>query len=265
MKLKYVDRIHAYYLDGKRCKGVSTCAKIPDDQYALDQWRKRQVAIGLAKAPHLLESVAAHYTENGKLNELCEEAMVIAGASDAAHSGTAAHRVTENVDTGKEQILTKTGIAVAANWKQALAIAGLEIVHDLIEQVVVYPEERICGRYDRIARRLSDGALVPVDLKTGQSAINYPHSVATQLAMYANAPLMARLPDGLDGVTEEFTTLPADLDRSVGYMIHMPADGETTVYTVNLKLGWKAVEQIVFPALRWRALPNSKLIKPIVK
>ena len=41
MHLKYNDRQHAYWLDGSRCKGVTTVAKIPDDTYNLDQWRKR--------------------------------------------------------------------------------------------------------------------------------------------------------------------------------------------------------------------------------
>jgi hypothetical protein len=35
MKLTYRDDGHEYYLNGRRCKGVTTTAKIPDDLYNL--------------------------------------------------------------------------------------------------------------------------------------------------------------------------------------------------------------------------------------
>lgn len=261
MKLKYNDKVHGYWLDGKRCRGVSTCAKIPDDTFALDQWRKRQVAIGLAMKPSLLESVAAHHNDRSKLDLLCEEAMTAAGASDAAEAGTAAHRVTERMDSDEEIIWTPAARRTANQWKAVLEHGGIDIVTDLVERVVVYPEWRLCGKFDRVGRRRSDGRLVAIDLKTGESAVRYPHAVATQLALYANAPLLAGEWDGLDGETEHFEPLPADLDREVGYMIHLPADDDASIYAVNLKLGWKCVQEVIFPTLAWRDTPVGKIIK----
>jgi hypothetical protein len=59
MKLKYSAKAHGYWLDGKRCKSPSAIAKVPDDSSALDKWRRRQTAIGLAMRPELLTEVAA--------------------------------------------------------------------------------------------------------------------------------------------------------------------------------------------------------------
>ena len=78
MRLKYDDKWHSYWLDGRRCKCVTTVAKIPDDTYSLDQWRKRQVAIGMAMSPPLVERAAAHFDERDKVDEVAEEAMLVA-------------------------------------------------------------------------------------------------------------------------------------------------------------------------------------------
>lgn len=271
MKLKYNDKVHGYWLDGKRCKGVSTIAKLLDDSYSLDQWRKRMVLLGAAQSEDLIDRVnATAQDDRDALNDLAEEALTLAGASIAADAGTEAHTQTERSDRGEA-----ADPIVAARWQDMLQSVGLEIDTSLIERVVVYPEQRICGRFDRLARRIIDGRLVTVDLKTGASAVRYPHSTVTQLAAYANAPLLAgEMEDvsplpvedpqyGYVGLTEDFTPLPDDLDREVGYMLHMPFDGEHAVYSVNLKLGWKCVNDLIFPALRWRSMPHDKLIKRV--
>jgi hypothetical protein len=262
MKLKYNDKVHGYWLDGKRLKGVSTAAKLLDDSYSLDQWRKRMVAIGVAGSEELIEKI--NRTDQGDrdgLNNLAEEALQLAGASLAAEAGTATHTETERVDRGEP-----ADPLVAMRWRGMLASAGLEIVPEMIERVVIYPEHRIAGRFDRLVRRVSDGKLVTIDLKTGTSAVRYPQATVTQLAMYANAPLLAgemTVVDEVTSFTEIFTPMPDDLDRETGYMLHMPADGDAGVYSLNLKLGWKCVEQIILPGLRWRALPHEKLIKKV--
>lgn len=264
MKLKYVDSNHAYYLDGKRCKGVTSVAKIGTDTYALEQWKLRKVVEGLRAKPELLQEPALDDpgpripVTSGALVELALEA---AGTNDAAAAGTAAHSLSERVDRGEE--VEDHEIQTATNWKLALRAAGLQIVPDLMERVIVHPDQRICGRFDRLARRLSDGRLVIVDLKTGASAKNYPHSTATQMALYANAPLMGTIWEGDSGETSDFEPLPADLDKNTGYMLHLPDDGEAGVYAVNIALGWKVCEQVIFPALRWQQTKNEKLLRRV--
>lgn len=261
MRLKYVESNHSYWLaeDGlklKRCKGVTSCAKIGTDTYSLEQWKLRQVVAGLRAKPALLAMFA------GSDADAVTAALDAAGTHLAAEAGTAAHSLSERSDRGEEIIDADERIK-ADHWKGALKAAGLQIVPDLMERVIVHPKQRICGRFDRLARRLSDGKLVIVDLKTGSSAVKYPHSVATQMAMYVNAPLMGTIWEGDSGETSEFEPLPGDLDKNTGYMIHLPDDGEVAVYGVNVLLGWKVCQQVIFPALRWQATKNEKLLRRV--
>jgi len=260
MKLKYVDSNHGYYLDGKRCKGVSTTAKLLDDTYDLDRWRKRMVAKGVAMSDELVEAInGLDQDDKAGLDELAEQAINLAGASLAAEEGTRQHGITEKHDRGEEHDDPIT----AQRWATVLKKAGLVPVTEYIERCVVWPDQRICGRFDRFGRRLSDGKLVCLDLKTGSSAVRYPHATVLQLSLYANAPLMAAEMEEYEPgkfVTETFSPLPPDLDREVGYMVHLPADGDAGVYSVNLKLGAKAASEIIFPALRWRSIPHDRLI-----
>lgn len=259
MKLKYNDNVHGYWLDGKRCRGISTIAKIPDDTFTLDNWRKRMVLVGAVVEPSLITAAAEVLGDDKALNELAESALDYAGAFDAARKGTGTHSLTEAHDLGEEVDDKHT----AAQWTALLDHAGLEIDPDYIERCVVYPDQHVAGRFDRFARRRADSRLVPVDLKTGGSSLRYPHSVATQLALYANAPLIAAdLDEG--GVTEQLTsTADLDLDRDVGYMIYMPEDGEGAVYAVNLKRAWKVAEGVIFPTLKWRATKVEDIIKKV--
>jgi len=254
MKLIYKDDGHEYYLNGRRCKGVTTTAKIPDDLYNLHQWDKRMVAIGLAMSPPLVERVAAHYDDKKLLNSLCDEAKEIAKANEAGGRGTAAHRITERVDTGLTVIETDMAKIVSASWTEALDQAGLDIVPEYIERIVCYPDRFICGRFDRIARRRTDQRLVIVDLKTGANVVDYPHAIACQLALYAYAPLLAGPLPPQGGTTTTFEAWPPDdLDLDQGVVIHMPAEGQAQVVDIDIASGWKTVEEIIFPTLEWRA------------
>lgn len=264
MKLKYSDKAHGYWLTDeggkpKRCKSVTAVVSLPDDKSQLNAWKMRQLVIGLGKAPHLLDDV--DFTHRGPVVSIVDEAMKAAGSSDAADYGTATHTVTEKGDRGEE--LDAIERFTYARWQSAIEAAGLEIVPELIEGVVVFPEERICGRFDRIARRRSDGSMPVVDLKTGQSAIDYPHSTVAQLATYANAPLRCDIGAEGDGETETFFKMPDEIDRKIGIVIHMPPEGDASVYEVNLTLGWAAMQQIIMPGLRWRAMAHSSLIKRV--
>lgn len=254
IKLSYDDRRHAYWLNGQRCMSVTTVAKIPDDTYALNKWRQRQVVIGMATSPSLVTRAAAHFDERGKIDEIAEEAMVAAKAHEAAGRGTAAHRVTERIDLGLDWIDTPEARLVRQQWTAALDHAGLDIVPELVERIVVYPDELVAGRFDRIARRRSDGALVVVDIKTGENAIRYPHSTAVQLALYANAPLLAGPLErrGQSEVTEQFEPLPDELDRSVGIIVYLPPDGAAKIYEIDLTAGWQTATGICFPTIAWR-------------
>lgn len=265
MKLNYKDKGHEYWLTQgsrkQRCKSVTGLAKIPDDTYHLDLWKLRSVAIGLAKSPTLLESVAAHHTDKRKLNDLCEEALKVAGAGDAAERGTMTHRVAERVDRGEEAIETATSRKIAANWDNALKEAKLTVVPELTERCVVYPDQLVCGKFDRILGR-ADGSLVMADIKSGQNAVAFPHGISIQLALYAYAPLLAAAWDGLDGEVTDFDPLPDELDKKVGLIIHMPSPDEPArIHEINIVAGQRMVENVIWPTLKWRA--RRDLTRPL--
>lgn len=253
-KLKYVDKNHAYYLDGKRAKSVTTVAKVPEDGYALELWGKRMVAIGVASDDALRDAVAAHFDDRDKLNELVVEAETIARTHAAATRGTAMHRVAERADRGEAMLLTDLLANTVAAWRRALDTfeGGYDIVPEYIERAVVYPEQRICGRFDRFVRRRSDGLLRCLDLKSGDRALRYPHSIAVQLALYVNAPWMAGAWDGESGETTEFEPLPDDLDRETALVLHMPDPAHVSFGLVDVAAGWDIAHRACFPILGWR-------------
>lgn len=254
MKLTYNDRQHAYWLNGTRCKGVTTVAKIPDDTYGLDRWRNRQIVVGMASSPPLVSRAAAHYDERDKLDEIADEAMVAAKAHEASGRGTATHRITERVDLDLAWIDTPEARLIVEQWTAALDTAGLDIVPELVERIVVYPDQLVAGRFDRVARRRSDGRLVVVDVKTGENAVKYPHSTAIQLALYANAPILAGplTRTGQSETTETFEPLPDGIDREVGVIVYLPPEGPAKVYELDIAAGWQAATGICFPTLEWR-------------
>lgn len=267
MRLTYNDRQHAYWLDGKRCKGVTTVAKIPDDRYRLELYGKRMVAAGMATNPVLVKRAAAHHDDRDQLDIIAEEALVAAKAMDAAGLGTAAHRVTERIDLGQDWIDTPEHRHIEQQWTTALKTAGLEIIPEYTEQIVVYPDNLVCGRFDRICRVVDPaplhaagydvhtGDLVVVDLKTGDGAIRYPHSTCIQLGLYAHAPLVAvdltRDKKGNE-VTETFKPLPSGLHPAVGVIVYLPAEGDAEVYGLDIAAGWDTARNICFPTIAWR-------------
>lgn len=255
MKLTYNDKQHAYWLDGKRCKGVTSVAKYPDDTYALNQWRDRQIVIGMASSPPLVHRAAAHFDERDKIQDIAEEAKIIAKSHEAAERGTANHRLTERADLDLPVIETPESRAVIDSWQNALERLDIEIVPELVERIIVYPDQLIAGRYDRIARYRTTGRLVGLDIKTGENAIRYPHSTCIQLGLYFNAPLMAApltVTYDNDGYATSFEPLPTDLHRDHALVVYLPLEGPARCHRINIARGWEAAQQICFPTIDWR-------------
>jgi hypothetical protein len=268
-RLSFSSKAHAYWLTtddsdkAKRTKGVTTLAKVLEDNYSITQWLKRNVAAGMGMRPDLVERAAAHYDDRDELDGIAEEALTAAKAHEAAARGTAVHRITERIDL--EQMIVDSPIArqVQAAYANALADAGLEVIPDYVERAVVYPDVPLAGTFDRIFRRKLDGALVLGDIKTGARALQYPHAIAIQLALYANAPWLAgKLSD--KGVTETFSAMPG-VDKRNAYIVAMPGDDleNVQVRPVDIAAGWEAASKLVFPILEWRARTDLVRDQPI--
>lgn len=214
----------------------STIAKTLDDTSALTAWKGRMAAVGMTKAPHLVDRVAALAAKHadpvrearGDLNKLVEQASTAAGVTAAADTGTSLHTFTEILDQGGNVT------DAPQHWQNHLreymrSTEKLEMVG--MEQFVVNDRLQVAGTFDRLVR-LPDGRVVVADIKTGRSEPEYPTGVAIQLAAYAGG-------QHYDPDTGQRTVLHEDLDPAVGVLIHMPAAkaASCVLYEVNLDIG----------------------------
>lgn len=259
-KLVFNDSTHAYWLDGKRVKSVTAVAKIVQDSYAIEQWRKRQIAIGMMLEPRLAERVAVDPENRETVDAVCEEAMRIAGAHHKADRGTQRHRASELADTGG-LLLTAQQRADAAAWQRTIDHHGLEILPDHVEGFVIYPAHGVVGRYDRFA--IWRGRTRIVDLKSGINAVKYPQGTAAQEAMYANAPLISASVStaGDKSTVTEWTTPPADLDLETGLVVVLGDDMEIgELWEIDIAHGWAGARDAL-GIVDWRkALDYGKQI-----
>src|SRR6266566_3631546 len=88
---------------------VSTWARAVADEFNLQQWAERHVALGLALRGDLLLHVAAlaaldqeNLENKKKLQELCEQAKNYAKAKFGANVGSGLHGFTEALDSGRK-------------------------------------------------------------------------------------------------------------------------------------------------------------------
>lgn len=265
MKLVYNDSTHSYVIDNKRrAKSVTAVAKIVPDNFALEQWSLRQVAIGMTLDQSLTERVAADIGNREMVNQVCQDAKAAAGANQAATRGSQRHRATELLDTGGN-LLTDQQRKDAEVWRRTLDVHGMLIDPNRVEGFVMWPEHGVCGRYDRIA--WYDGRPVMVDLKSGANAVRYPQSVSVQLALYAYAPMTSAsiAVDGDRSTVTEWVGHDDSLDLDKGYVILLE-DGKELgeLYEINIRHGWAGAQQAL-DIVDWRKAHNygSGLAKKI--
>jgi hypothetical protein len=254
VKLVYNDQQHSYYLDGKRAKSVTAVAKIPTDQYAIQMWHQRMVAIGATIDPNLRENIAHHIDNNQALNDYCEDAKKIAKAHHAADRGSQMHRVLELVLLDQEhKLMTEQQLKDADTLKRTLDRYKLTPFDYLTEQFVVWPKFVIAGRFDAVLER-PDNTLILVDLKSGPNAVTYPQSTAVQLALYARAP---HISDHIHtaGDRAEVTnwrTMPEQLDRRRGYVLLVKPDDEIgELFELDIEHGWAAAS-LALQIVEWQ-------------
>lgn len=227
---------------------VSTLAKVLDDKTALTRWKQRQTAVGMAMRPDLVAKAGAKRDDKRTLDEVVEEAMVVASSSAAANIGTTLHALTEHVDAGTlPEHLPPDLIPDLDAYEQAMR--GIKV---LASEVFVVTDEIGCaGSFDRLVA-LPDGRLCILDIKTGQHEPSYPHASATQIAVYAHGTPYAH--PGQRSVP----LADAGVSLETGIVCHLPAGrAECRLYEVDLTEGWAAALTATW-ARRWL---KSKPIK----
>lgn len=205
----------------------SSFGSILDDNWFLDAWKQRIVAQGAVADLELLGRMLTTPPEATAVwNNLSRRAFTLGGGTKAADAGHDIHAWTEKVDLGQATLdeVPEQYRADVAAYATALADAGLEIVTDYVEVILVNDVLRAAGTADRIVRHIATGRLLILDIKTGKDARKLGYGV--QLVCYAGGTLY-------DPATEVRTAI--DIDQSVGIIAHIPAgSGKCKLLAVDL-------------------------------
>lgn len=266
---------------------ATTVTKVLSDQTALDKWKRRMVLTGVTRRPELLSMAAASAGDKWALDQVAEDAMTAAGAGERASLGTDLHAITEKLDAGEPVDVPEEHLADVAAYLSTLATYGITCPPDLIERIVVNPAVEVAGTFDRVVEltrplmvqlpgeepvTFEAGEWLIGDLKTGANLSYGWGEIAQQLAIYANAPLMAKtrvaerdrwgryvLPD--PGVhPEEFEPMP-EVDLGFGLVIHLPVgERRCQLYLIDIDAGWQAA-QMAHQVRTWRGRKN--LVGPV--
>lgn len=218
---------------------ATTYIDVLDNRYALEKWKQRQVAAGMAGRSDLVVQAASAAGDKAILNQVAESAMEAAGSSAAATTGTAVHRLTEQLDGGQQPTVPE---AHAADL-QAYALATADLTVCDMELFVVDDERQVGGTFDRLMS-YHDGLRMIADIKTGSTLDWTVGKIEMQLALYAGSQRY----DPATGARS-----PLDVSQDWGLVIHLPAgQGVCRVWWVNLgegRFGLDTAQQV----WRWRA------------
>lgn len=231
---------------------ATTVAKTLDDAHNLTEWAKRTVAVGIATKPSLAAGIIAAQDDRKQLDLLVEQAMEAAGGNERRELGTNLHRILELVDTGR-----KNAADVPEPWRTdvlayqaALEEAGLTVVPELCEVILLNQPLGIAGTCDRIYRD-RHGRLVIGDLKTGRF-ISWL-AFAGQFAIYATAT------HTWDPATGTLALAPA-VHQDHALMVHLPAgEGTCNIEALSVPVGMDAV-LMALEVRRLRTLDNRRNI-----
>lgn len=260
-KLTFARRAHAYHVDGRRWSGASGWGKRIEDNTALAARRAREAARGVALDDQLRQAVLLADGRD-ELDDLVERALTVAGANALRDRGTEMHRITELADLGRLPTMTDDMAAVAARWRKALEVAGIELLDGHVERIVLVPELQVCGTFDRLARW--QGRTVVLDLKTGSGRVKYPHSMAVQLALLARSSWITvgagERSDDRTTWTEFAPVADLGIDQEIGLIVALPSDSDDIeVHSLDLDAGWDAA-MLAHRAKQWTSSKPSTLI-----
>jgi hypothetical protein len=249
--------------EGKKPVGyarATTVAKALDDTSNLAAWGKRMTALGLAVRPDLLAMIQTTDTTDKKaLDRLCDSASEAGGATARRDLGTALHKMFEQscVTPGYQPPPTYAADIQAIH--QTLREAGLQVVDECSELMVVLDRYQIAGMADLVVERVSDGELFIADLKTGSSVAYGALGWAIQLAIYANADNIYLQGPEADGSADARAPM-VDVNKDQALIIHcQPESGACDLHTLDIGKGFEALETAI-SVREWRK--QKKLLLP---
>lgn len=236
----------------KSWQRATSFAKLCDDTAGLMKWMGRMVAKGVATSDALSVKAADTDLEDKRaFDRIVEQAKQAAGANEAADNGTAIHTLTEKNDLGIEKFSVPARFRPHLEaYRTIIASLPIEIPAWGIERVVVLPELKVAGTFDRIVQFTADytvqlgdrehtiraGEWVICDVKSNKSLFYAQGSIAIQLALYSRARKMYNVS------TEEYEDLP-EINQDVALVFHVPSDtAKPGLYAMDINAGWEAVQ-----------------------
>jgi len=225
---------------------ATTIANTLADRYGLEQWAKRNVALGIgARRDLYAQAAAAKPDDKTTLTRIVEQAEEAAASKAGANLGSALHRFTERIDAGEEFDAPPPWDGDIAAYQQAMQANGITVASGWIERILLVPEIEAAGTCDRLCNGMWPLPLIG-DLKTGQDVVRYGMTeIALQLAIYAHAT------HWYDPITHELHEMP-HVDQVAALVMHLPVgQGRCTIYQVDIRAGWEAV-QLALDVRHWR-------------
>lgn len=224
------------------------------DKEGLIGWKQKMAAVGLARTPHLADRVLELHEEilsygkdwraakpaRDELKEVLAELHHAAGGDEGSERGTQAHTLTEYADAGRLSevhfLATESELADLQAYLDCCDKAGIVRPVEWIERIVLNLDVKSAGTFDRLVY-LPDGRLVCADVKSQKDFDFGFLDAAAQMGQYVNADAM-----WVDE-TRSWEPLPAELDRTVGIVMHTPVGKATCdLYELDLVQGWEAAQ-----------------------
>ncbi len=259
---------------GKPTSGqrASKYAEGIQDKFALDEWKQRNVVLGMALRPDLVEKAQSAVRDRDPievikkerlfLNRLSSQAKDAAGSNRRSEKGTKLHKYTEELDGGTRQLsdVPEEFRKDSDAYLTALAEAGFRPVKDLIERSVFVDELGVVGTFDRVLECVRDTQTVdldgrPVQIHAGEFVIGDVKSgsnieapwleILIQLAIYAHAVnengVAVQAEPGDPFRWEPLKDMGVGKVREdVGVVMHVPyGSGECKLYFADLITGWR--------------------------
>ena len=235
--------------DGSHRKGgltrATNIAGAMSDQYALQKWGERQVALGLRERPDVYEELCSPPLRKMDDDQIREQVQALtdrakeAAKSDAgARRGTARHNMIEAHHATGERLGTPEMLGQLDQYTALLNAQKLRAVPGMQERVIVCEAIGAAGRLDNMYECLVSGTVYIGDLKTHKGFYSWLE-IAIQLAIYSRADYIYNPHD------KTFEDFPK-VDQDIAVVAHVPSVGAPVeVHEIDIARGWEWAEHAI--------------------
>lgn len=243
---------------------VTTVAKALDTGGGLADWRSTMTMTGALLRRGLLARWEALMNQShgnpwygseqtkAAAKELVTECAAVGGANDRKEMGSSLHTITALVDAGQPAAhVTEDTERDLRAYRTGLDRAGVVVLPQYIERVVVLDDWQVAGTFDRLCEVPGFNLPLVTDLKTGSDLSYSWQAISIQQAGYSRANALYDQGPAEDGSQDVRTPMPA-VDQETGLILWLNAgSGELELHLIDLNAGWDAFQQCMW-ARNWR-------------